>query len=181
MRLIVITLYGALLLSGSALWSQTTSSGPILKEYGQVFAVPQAELILSTDKVHKILFDIYTDQGGEKEMNPLLNTVARFMNMHGQNGLKQDQMKIVVIMHGAALKNALNEKAYTDKYKIDNPNTDLIKALADVGVDFYACGQSVYSRGHKPEELAKPIKLSLSAMTALVHFQEEGYRLINFN
>ncbi|MGA9270037.1 MAG: DsrE family protein, partial [Lutimonas sp.] len=121
------------------------------------------------------------DQGGKAEVNPLLNTVARFLNMHGQTGLSNEQMNVVVILHGAGAKNALNEEAYRKKFGRDNPNADLLKALDRVGVDFYICGQSLYSRGFSPSDVAEPVELSLSAMTALVHFQGEGYQLINFN
>ena len=161
--------------------AQETGTGPILEEYGAVFAVPEADLNLARDKTHKVIFDIYTDLGGEAEMNPLLNTVARFMNMHGQNGLSKEQMKIAVVLHGAGMKNALNDAAYRDKFGKDNPNTRLLEALDKTGVELYVCGQSMKSRGFSKEDLASPVKLSLSAMTALVHFQENGYQIINFN
>ena len=102
-------------------------------------------------------------------------------NMHGQTGLKKEQLQIVVILHGAGAKNALNDQAYHKKFGRSNPNTELLKALDGVDVDLYICGQSMYIRGYSPADLAEPVKLSLSAMTALVHFQEQGYQLINFN
>ena len=95
--------------------------------------------------------------------------------------LSKENMEVVVILHGAGMKNALNEEAYKKKFYRSNPNLELLKALDSVGVEIYVCGQSLYSRGFKPEDLAQPVKLSLSAMTALVHFQAEGYQLINFN
>ena len=119
--------------------------------------------------------------GGEAAINPLLNAVARFLNMHGQTGLELEQMDVVVVLHGAGVKNVLNDKAYQKKFNTDNPNAELLRALNQAGVQLYVCGQSLNSRGYDRDDLAEPVKLSLSAMTALVHFQEEGYRLINFN
>lgn len=181
MRFYHLVICAILLISLQKLSAQETQAGPILEEFGTVFSIPDPDLTLSKDENYKILFDIYTDQGGEAEINPLLNTVARFLNMHGQTGMKKEQLSIVVIMHGAGAKNALNEEAYLKKFGRSNPNAELLKALDEVGVNLYICGQSMYSRGFSPVDLAEPVKLSLSAMTALVHFQKEGYQLINFN
>jgi intracellular sulfur oxidation DsrE/DsrF family protein len=168
-------------LSAEKLSAQETKSGPFLKEFGAVYAVPEADLTLEGDRTYKVLFDIYTDMGGEAAINPLLNAVARFLNMHGQTGLELEQMDVVVVLHGAGVKNVLNDKAYQKKFNTDNPNAELLRALNQAGVQLYVCGQSLNSRGYDRDDLAEPVKLSLSAMTALVHFQEEGYRLINFN
>ena len=181
MRFYHLVLCAILAISLQNLSAQQTQAGPILEEFGTVFSIPDPDLTLNSDENYKILFDIYTDQGGEAEINPLLNTVARFLNMHGQTGMKKEQLNIVVIMHGAGAKNALNEEAYLEKFGRVNPNAELLKALDGVGVNLYICGQSLYSRGFSPADLAEPVKLSLSAMTALVHFQAEGYQLINFN
>lgn len=181
MRFYHLVLCGILVISMQKLCAQESGSGPILEEFGAVYSIPDPELVLDSEKSHKVLFDIYTDQGGESKMNPLLNTVARFLNMHGQTGMRQEQMDVVVILHGAGVKNALNGEAYQKRFGRVNPNAGLLEALDGVGVDLYVCGQSLYSRGYRPEDLAAPMKLSLSAMTALVHFQEEGYQLINFN
>ncbi len=181
MRLYYVILCAILAISLQGMSAQQTRMGPILDEFGGVFTIPEPDLLLSKDRTYKVLFDIYTDQGGKSEINPLLNTVARFLNMHGQNGLSKEQMKVVVILHGAGAKNALNDEAYEKKFHRSNPNTELLKALDSVGVNIYVCGQSMYSRGFSPADLAESVKLSLSAMTALVHFQEEGYQLINFN
>ena len=181
MRFYHLVLCGILVISMQTLSAQESGSGPILEEFGSVFSIPEPDLILDSEKDYKILFDIYTDQGGDSKINPLLNTVARFLNMHGQTGLSIEQMDVVVILHGAGAKNALNEEAYRKKFGRSNPNAGLLQALDRTGVNLYICGQSLYSRGFTPEDLAEPVKLSLSAMTALVHFQAEGYQLINFN
>jgi intracellular sulfur oxidation DsrE/DsrF family protein len=103
------------------------------------------------------------------------------MNMHGQTGLTGEQMEIVVILHGAGVKNVLNDKTHEEKFRKANPNGGLLAALQEAGVDLFVCGQSLKSRGYAKEDLADPVKVSLSAMTALVHYQEKGYRIINFN
>ena len=177
-----ILFFGSLLLLPVCLLqAQETEAGPVIEGFGKVFKVPEADLNLDTGKTYKVLFDVYTDPGGKGDMNPLLTTVARFINMHGQAGLPKEQMKIAVVLHGAGVTNALSDRAHDEKFRRANPNTDLLKALGDAGVELYVCGQSLKSRGFSEKDLAEPVKISLSAMTALVHYQEEGYRIINFN
>ena len=181
MRKIILLLL--LILCETGLYSQkkNTLTGPIIKEYGSTYKVKNADLLLSKDKNHKVIFDVFTHPGKKNEINPLLNTAARFLNMHGQTGLDKDQMQVVVVVHGTAVQNMLNEKAHLSATGKSNPHEDLIKALDKEGVEIYVCGQSLAHKGFEKDQLAKGVQLSLSAMTALVHFQKEGYQLINFN
>ena len=167
--------------SGVYAQKNETKAGPVIKEFGKVYKIVNPELNLQKDKEYKVIFDIYTDSNKESAINPLINTVARFLNMHGQNGISATNIKVAFVMHGAAAKNALSDKAYNAKFKTDNPNTKLIAALKDANVDIFVCGQSFKSRGFEDASRSKNVKLSLSAMTALVEYQENGYKIINFN
>lgn len=161
--------------------SAETKAGPIINDYGQVFTVNEADLLLEKDKTYKVIFDVYTDDKKVSNMNPLINTVARFMNMHGQNGVPEENMELVIVLHGAATKNALSDKAFNKAYKRDNPNSGLMAALNQKSVKIYVCGQSLLSKGYRAEDVSKDVDVSLSALTALVKYQAEGYQLINFN
>lgn len=169
-----------LCLSFSGIYAQK-KAGPVIKDFGHVFEIENAELNLQKDKVYKVIFDVYTNTDKEGAVNPLINTVARYLNMHAQSGVPAENMKVTVVMHGLAAKDALSNDAYKEKYNIDNPNAKLITALKAANVDLYVCGQSYKSRGLPIEGLSKDVKLSLSALTALIEFQEKGYNIINFN
>ena len=158
-----------------------TKTGPVIEDFGAVFAIEDADLLLDADKNYKVIFDVYTDANKKDQINPLINTVARFMNMHAQNGLQENQMDIVVVLHGAASKNALSEKAFKKEFKTKHPNTELIDALVEKNVKIYLCGQSMKSKGYEHKDISESVKVSLSALTALVKYQSEGYQLINFN
>jgi intracellular sulfur oxidation DsrE/DsrF family protein len=54
----------------------------------------------------------------------------------------------------------------------------LIRELAAAGVRIIVCGQSATAFGFRPEELAVGVEMSLSAMTALVRLQQNGFALI---
>lgn len=166
---------------GAYAQNSEAKAGPIVKNFGKVHKIENPELNLQKDKEYKVIFDIYTDTDKVGSLNPLINTVARFLNMHAQNGIEAKNMKVAFVMHGAAAKNALSNDAYKLKYRIDNPNTALITALKEANVDIFVCGQSFKARGFSIDGLSKNVKLSLSALTALVEYQENGYKIINFN
>jgi len=156
-------------------------AGPVIKNYGKVFVIENVELNLQKDKEYKVIFDVYTNTKEEGAINPLINTVARYLNMHAQNGITPGNMKVAFVMHGAASKDALTNEAYKKRFGIDNPNATLITALKSANVDIFVCGQSYKSRGFPVKGISKDVKLSLSALTALVEYQENGYHIINFN
>jgi len=158
-----------------------SADGPIIEGFGKVYKIENIELNLQKDKEYKVIFDIYTNSPKEGAINPLINTVARYLNMHGQNGISADQMKVAFVMHGAAAKDALTIEAYKKKFGIDNPNAKLITTLKKANVEIFVCGQSYKSRGFPIEGISKDVKLSLSALTALIEYQENGYKIINFN
>lgn len=160
--------------------SQATD-GPIIEGFGKVYKIDNPELNLQKDKDYKVIFDIYTNTKKEGAVNPLINTVARYLNMHGQNGIPAKNMKVAFVMHGAAAKDALSNDAYKKKFGVDNPNAALITTLKNANVDIFVCGQSYKSRGFPIDGISKDVKLSLSALTALIEYQENGYKIINFN
>jgi len=172
-----------LLLSFSILSAQEieVKKGPILEEFGKVYQVENPDLQLDKDTEYKVIFDIFTDKSKDNKVNPLLNAVARYLNMHAQQGISLENMKTVVIIHGAATKSTINNDAYQNKYQTINPNKDIIEALKKANVEIYVCGQSYVASGFKINEKSSNVKLALSALTALVEYQTNGYQIINFN
>ncbi len=160
---------------------ENTSKGPIFKNFGNVYKIKNPDLLLEKNKVYKIIFDVYTDGDILKEINPNINTVARFMNMHAQNGIKLKNMEIVLVLHGDAIKNALNNASFKKKYQLENPNSKLLAALKKADVKTYVCAQSLTYQGFDKKDLSKNVEMSLSALTALVYYQTKGFQLITFN
>ena len=159
----------------------TTTNGPIIENFGKVFQIENPDLLLEEDKEYKVIFDVYTDASKGEKINPLLNTVARYLNMHAQQGVSKENMKVVVIMHGVAAKSTLNNDAYQKQFNAENPNYELVKALKGANVELFVCGQSYMARGFEIKDKSENIKMALSALTALTKYQSEGYQLINFN
>ena len=64
--------------------------------------------------------------------------------------------------------------------KISPGSKDLIEALSAAGVEIYVCGQSAGYYGYRAEYLLSGLNMSVSAMTAHVRLQSEGYQAILF-
>ena len=87
-------------------------TGPVLDDFGPVYPIEDADLLPDSDRLYKVIFDVYTDERKSDRMNPLIHTVARFLNMHGRYGVAEENMKLVLVLHGTATKNALSDNAY---------------------------------------------------------------------
>jgi intracellular sulfur oxidation DsrE/DsrF family protein len=74
----------------------------------------------------------------------------------------------------------LTDTAYEARYDEPNPNTAMLAALRDAGVKIFLCGQTAAHRGFAVEELNPLVSIAVSAMTAHVRLQSEGYTLIPF-
>jgi len=155
--------------------------GTAIKNHGITYQIESPDLILETSKKYKVIFDIAKTAEKNDQLNSSINTIARFINMHVLQGVPLENLEVVAVIHGGAVKDYTSNEVYFKKYGVNNPNIELIKELKEVGVQTYMCGQSFTYHGYKKEQLSEHANLALSAMTALVYFQEEGYQIINFN
>ena len=172
------TWYLACLLALSTASAQ--EAGPIILEYGKVYRISNPDIPTGTEQYFKAVFDVYDSPGPGNEPNAQLETAARFLNMHAQYGIPAENLHLALVVHGKATEDLLNSKAYTLKFKNKNPNAGLIEALLRAGVEIAVCSQSATARHISREETLPGVQWSLSAMTALIHYQNLGYRLIKF-
>ena len=170
------------LCSVDAGWAQAireAKTGPIIEDFGPVYPV-DVEMKTRTDMVYRVVFDVSASPQEKDAVNPSIETLARFLNMHGQAGVPAKNQQLALVLHGGAGKDALRDEAYSARFGVDNPNRPLLEALGEAGVKIYLCGQTAMHRGYPNEDLAAPVQMALSAMTALVSLQAEGYHLIAF-
>jgi len=154
--------------------------GPIIADFGPVYTVPNPGLATPMMQELKLRFDVSETGADPKALSARLETAARFLNMHGKAGVAADRLKVAIVVHGAASKDLLNHEAYRKRHGVDNPNVPLLEALKRAGVRIYLCGQSAGSRGIAPTELASTVQMALSAMTAHLVLNAEGYVLNPF-
>lgn len=176
-RVVILLLFCACQPYGGHAQRQT---GPIIKDYGAVWSVPNPDAGVDTTMEYRVVFDIYQSGNDPGELSASLNTLARFLNMHGQAGVPKERLHVAGVIHNKASKDVMNDAAYRERYGIDNPNTGLLKQLQEAGVELYLCGQSAYSRNIDRQRMQPGIEVGLSAMTIILQLEEQGFRLIKF-
>ena len=177
-RLVVTVLAILAGIPAAPLQAAEPSLGPVIAGYGPTYPVNDSDVPLDDGFIYRAVFDIarYGDDPGA--LNPRLVSVARYLNMHARNGVPVENIELAVVVHGAAVRNILNDAAYRSRFRIDNPNLELVKKLHAAGVRFYVCGQSLAFGDVARSELAGPVDVALSAMTMLTILQSEGYALL---
>ncbi|MCK0148165.1 DsrE family protein [Arenibacter sp. F26102] len=154
--------------------------GPVFDEIGATYDIENADFVPDSTFVLKAIFDIDYMPKDSLASNSLISSLHRYLNMHVKNGVKESNISLAFVLHGASTKDALTDEAYMRKYGIKNPNTNLIRTLSEHRVEMYICGQSATHAGISKSEILPEIKLALSAMTVLTIYQSEGYSLIKF-
>ena len=166
-----------LLLASVAEAQQRTLPGPIIHSAGAVFSVPSTDFETALDQEYKVAFEIASAASSPDRLNTSLNTVARYLNMHAQAGVPEDNIHAAIVVHGTAGWEMLDDDAYRERHGVDNPNAELIRELVASGTQVILCGQTVAGRGIPTDRLADGVQLALSAMTAFLVLQEDGYRV----
>ena len=154
--------------------------GKIVFDYGQTFKVEQPEIKTDTSATLKVIFDVSKSPEDHTQINSNLVTAARFLNMHADAGMNINQLKVAITVHGSAWKDVLTDTEYMKKYKSKNPNSELLKQLNNAGVDIILCGQTANYRNVNRANTNSNVKFALSAMTALLQYQNNGYQFIKF-
>ena len=160
--------------------AQERINGPLIEGFGETFKVTDPDLPLDPSESYQVVFDIAQAPDDPAKLNLYFNTVARFLNMHAAAGVAQTKLKPVLVVHGSAAFGLLKNEFYKIKFGVDNPNLPLLEALHKLDIPVILCGQTAGKRDITAEKRWEHTKISLSAMTALIHYQNLGYALISF-
>ena len=151
---------------------------PVIKNGGGMFEVSEAISIADTKMPYKIVSEITVAPEKPDDINPALDKLARLVNLHHYAGVAANNLELVVLIHFNGTNMILSDEAYQKKFGMPNPNTRLINEMADNGVKFYVCGQSLHKRKLVNEPRNPNIKPILSAMLGLSTFQMKGFALM---
>ncbi|MEZ4417556.1 MAG: DsrE family protein [Gemmatimonadota bacterium] len=158
----------------------TPRTGPLIREFGPVFATDPVDLATPTDHVYRVVFDVSQAPEDAGTLNARIESLARFLNMHAAAGVPAENLQLALVLHGGAAKAVLDNATYKARFGADNADLPLLQALHAHGVRVLVCGQTAANRGLAKKDFAPGMELALSAMTALVLLQEDGYQLISF-
>lgn len=153
---------------------------PVIKSYGGIFDAPYATERPDPNLEYKVIIDIAT--GDSKVSDPFYSivNVARLMNLHAMGGVKKENMKIVLAVHGGAVWSVLNNEKYNEKYGINNPHIPLFKELQDAGVKIVVCSQSMLGRSIDHTKLAPGLETATSMLSTMTTYQLKGYAALKF-
>ena len=153
---------------------------PVINEYGPVFPVPADSFNLEQGKQYRIVMDISDGPENPAALNRGIESAARFLNMHARNGISPENLQLAIVLHGSAAGAALDDTAYQKHFGVGNGSKGLVEALGKAGAQIYLCGQSAGYHGYDAEDLLPQVTMAVSAMTAHVRLQQEGYLAILF-
>ena len=176
-RSLVLILF---LICCSQINSQQKKAGPVIEDYGKVWQIQDPDYPVEKNYIFKAVFDVMNSPESHDVIKPSIETIARYLNMHAQNGVPVENLMAVMVIHNKASKDIMIDSAYRNKYGVENPNRELVEQLIESGVDVIFCGQSSLSRDIPQKDIIEEVQLSLSAMTALIQLQDQGYKLIKF-
>jgi intracellular sulfur oxidation DsrE/DsrF family protein len=127
---------------------------------------------------YKILFSVSNGaKDRDAEVNPMLPTIARYLNTLGKYNVPADHRHLVVMFHqrNPDFDIVMTNEAYKARYGKDNPNIALIHALKQAGVEFRACGQALGGRKIDAKDVNPDIQIDLWAMTSMMNLQMKGF------
>jgi intracellular sulfur oxidation DsrE/DsrF family protein len=184
MRGMMVLAAGAGLMAAMPLAAQDMSAfkpGPVLETFGPHAPVPGMSAV-PRDAKFAIAYDV-SAPAAEGAANRGFEAAARFLNMHVAAGVPEDNIRLVVVVHGKAALELLTNTAHAANplsRRGDNPSGKLVAALLAEDVRFILCGQSAAAYGIKAEDLIEGVELSLSAMTAHALLQQQGFTVNPF-
>lgn len=140
--------------------------------------VPGAHELPDPNTDYKIAWGI--GQGAKDmttEINPMLPTIARYVNTLAKWGVPKEKRHIIVMFHqrSADFDIVMTNDAFKAKHGKNNPNIELITALTKAGVEFRACGQAVVGRKIAAKDVNPQIQVDLWAMTTFMNLQMKGF------
>lgn len=121
----------------------------------------------------KVVYDFYLDD--PQKINAALFWIRSLINplMEAPYNFAPEMMNIKVVIHGAEIV-TVAKKNYA-KYK---DAVDRMRYYASLGVEFKVCSLAAEDFDYQPKDFQDFIELVPSAFTELVHWQQQGYAVI---
>lgn len=136
-------------------------------------ALAQAQVVQTPYKHPKALIDIYLDDPAK--LGGALNWVRGVMNplTEAPYSMAPEDIPVIVLIHGAEIVTLArkNEARYQEVVQ-------RMRYYAEMGVKFKVCGLAMRDYDYTPADLYDFVEVTPSALTELMHWQNQGYALI---
>lgn len=150
-----------------------------ISQWVGVFNIEPGALKYDTMLKYKVALDIYEKMRDSSAVNGALLEVAWTFNLHVANGTPHEKVKVAAVIHTQSVLSILTDEANKEKYGIPNPTLPLIAKLKEAGVELYICGQNIGFYDFKPEQISPDVKFALSAKTALITLDQNGFSFLD--
>ena len=164
--------------SGSFGPAAAASDKPLLvPAYEATKDLPGARELPDPKTDYKVVFADGQSAKEPGDINPMLPTIATYVNTLGKYGVPAERRHIVIMFHQRTpdIDIVMTNDAYRERYNRDNPNIALIHALKQAGVDIRVCGQGLLARKIEAKQVNPDVQIDLWALTSLVNLQLKGY------
>jgi len=154
-----------------------SSKTPLVPGYEAARDLPGARELPDPKTDYKVVFADGQDAKNPGDINPMLPTIATYVNTLGKYGVPAEHRHIVIMFHQRTpdIDIVMTNEAYKERYNRDNPNIALFHALKQAGVDIRVCGQGLLARKIDAKQVNPDVQIDLWAMTTLVNLQLKGY------
>ncbi len=150
---------------------------PVIKQYGQVEDVPYAAMKPNTRTDYKIVVEAGERISDKAAIYDPLDMVARMYNLHAYGGVPAKKIHISFVLFAGGAAAALSDEEYNKRFGMNNPNTGIIAALKEAGVELIICAQSMAKQKISPELINEKFITATSRITAVTSLQQKGYKL----
>jgi len=157
-----------------------TKVNPVIKSYGTVFQLPNADQKPDPSLKYNILVELTENGSKPDSLNEYIEALATLVNLHAAEGVPKENIQMVVVLRKMAPFAVFDNELYKEKFKCDNPNLQILKELMDAGVEFFVCGQTMQKRNIDTKKLVAGTKVASSGLTAITTYQLKGYAMIKF-
>jgi len=154
-----------------------SATAPLVPGYDAAKDLPGARELPDPKTDYKVVFADGQDAKNPGDVNPMLPTIATYVNTLGKYGVPAEHRHLVIMFHQRTpdIDIVMTNEAYQARYHRDNPNIAIIHALKQAGVDIRVCGQGLIGRKIDPKQVNPDVQIDLWAMTTLVNLQLKGY------
>ena len=154
-----------------------TNKSVLVPGYEAARDVPGARDLPDPKTDYKVVFADGQDAKNPGDVNPMLPTIATYVNTLGKYGVPAEHRHLVIMFHQRTpdIDIVMTNEAYKERYNRDNPNIAIIHALKQAGVDIRVCGQGLIGRKIDAKQVNPDVQIDLWAMTTLVNLQLKGY------
>jgi|GEM_PF-3999251 Uncharacterized conserved protein len=130
------------------------------------------EVLFPETRSYKILFTLNNLDSAAEGIQPAVDKIARAINLYALASISLDHLAVVVLVAGAAV------ELFNTEHSVYEKNQAVLQELIDAGVSFMICSQALAGKGIAATSLPPFVDIALSAMTASVELQTQGYAVL---